>query len=79
MAARPGIARTTSTTRGHGSLGSDDLKVTDLVDAPHACCICCEQLPEWPLGANNPYPVTADGACCNSCNRQVVIPAREDQ
>lgn len=53
------------------------MNITDFTDAPRACCICRDQIPNWPLGANNPEPVTADGACCDSCNRQIVLPARE--
>lgn len=54
------------------------MNISDIVDAPRTCCICFEGLPDWPIGANNPYPVTADGACCDSCNRLIVLPARED-
>ncbi|WP_165692569.1 hypothetical protein [Mycolicibacterium fortuitum] len=53
------------------------MKVSDVTDSPRICCICCEELPDWPCGANNPDPVAADGHCCNSCNENVVTPARE--
>ncbi|WP_301144649.1 hypothetical protein [Mycolicibacterium fortuitum] len=53
------------------------MKVSDVTDSPHICCICREVLPDWPRGANNPDPVTADGHCCNSCNDSIVTPARE--
>lgn len=41
--------------------------------------VCLEPIFEWPVGANNADPVTADGFCCDSCNRQIVIPTREAQ
>lgn len=53
------------------------MNVSDVTDSPHTCCICREKLPDWPCGANNPDPVTADGHCCNSCNENIVTPARE--
>ena len=53
------------------------MNVIDIVAAPRLCCICREELADWPCGANNADPVTADGACCDSCNEVFVIPARE--
>ncbi|MBP2450509.1 hypothetical protein [Mycolicibacterium lutetiense] len=55
------------------------MNVIELVTAPRLCCICGEELADWPCGANNADPVTADGDCCDSCNRIFVIPAREAQ
>lgn len=55
------------------------MNITDIVNAPMLCSICREELSDWPCGANNPDPVTADGACCDSCNKIFVIPAREAQ
>ncbi len=36
------------------------------------CCICGETKEEW---GNNARPI-ARGTCCDSCNREVVLPAR---
>lgn len=55
------------------------MNIADIVTAPRVCCICLELIAEWPVGANNADPVTADGFCCDSCNRQIVIPTREAQ
>lgn len=55
------------------------MTVEAIASAPRTCCICREELADWPCGANNPDPVTADGACCDTCNRILVIPAREAQ
>ena len=53
------------------------MTVNDIVTAPRTCCICRDVLAEWPLGANNPDPVAADGDCCDSCNEHIVLPVRE--
>lgn len=37
------------------------------------CCICGKQFTEY---GNNPWPVKAEGICCNACNLNVVIPTR---
>lgn len=39
------------------------------------CCICGKVMPTGYYG-NNPEPVKTSGACCDECNRNVVIPAR---
>ena len=53
------------------------MNVDDITAAPRTCCICREELADWPYGANNPDPVTADGMCCDSCNQHIVVPTRE--
>jgi len=37
------------------------------------CCICGKEFTEW---GNNPWPIMEEGACCNECNMEKVIPAR---
>lgn len=53
------------------------MNIDDVTTAARTCCICNEELADWPCGANNPEPVTADGHCCNSCNDNIITPARE--
>lgn len=53
------------------------LTIDQIISAQRECCICRCELVDYPLGANNPHPVTADGAACDSCNRLFVVPARE--
>lgn len=38
------------------------------------CCICGN--PILDKFGNNPYPVKAEGRCCDECNWEYVIPAR---
>lgn len=40
------------------------------------CCICGKKF--YGFG-NNPIPVKPNGECCDSCNYNVVIPARLKQ
>lgn len=40
----------------------------------HYSCVICRQ--KFFGYGNNPYPVKNDGIACDSCNAQVVIPAR---
>ena len=37
------------------------------------CCICGKEFEGY---GNNPYPVKDNGACCDQCNNDVVIPKR---
>lgn len=37
------------------------------------CCICGKEIEGY---GNNPYPIKQDGLCCDSCNINIVIPAR---
>lgn len=37
------------------------------------CCICGKQFAEW---GNNPWPLKAEGQCCDLCNMAKVLPAR---
>ena len=37
------------------------------------CCICGKVFEGWGC---NPWPVKQDGECCDTCNREHVLPAR---
>ena len=37
------------------------------------CCICGKEFEGW---GNNPWPVKSSGECCDTCNYEVVLPAR---
>lgn len=39
------------------------------------CIICCKE--EDRDYGNNPWPISEKGDCCETCNRKVVIPARD--
>lgn len=52
------------------------VNVDDIIRAPHTCCICLDEIPDYPIGANNPDPVTTEGQCCDICNWNHVIPQR---
>lgn len=34
------------------------------------CCICGNQILDY---GNNPYPVKANGKCCDDCNKLVIL------
>ena len=43
--------------------------------AEHKCCICGKDF----LGnGHNPWPVKEEDSCCDICNAEAVIPARND-
>ena len=37
------------------------------------CCLCGQEFIGW---GNNPQPLAEEGACCDQCNLERVIPAR---
>lgn len=41
----------------------------------YECCLCGKIFTDW---GNNPYPVNEDpnALCCDSCNMNIVLPAR---
>lgn len=54
------------------------MNVSDIVNGPRTCCICLEELTQWPIGAHNADPVAPLGSeCCDTCNDMFVTPARE--
>lgn len=54
------------------------MNISDILTAPKTCCICLEELTEWPIGVHNADPVAPLGSeCCVTCNDMFVAPARE--
>lgn len=51
----------------------DEGPVEEELEDEHKCCICGEPIEGH---GNNPFPVKAEGDCCDKCNAEVVIPAR---
>lgn len=51
----------------------DEEPVEEELKDKHKCCICGEPIEGH---GNNPFPVKAEGDCCDKCNAEVVIPAR---
>ena len=51
----------------------DEEPVEEELEDEHKCCICGEPIEGH---GNNPFPVKAEGDCCDKCNAEVVIPAR---
>ena len=51
----------------------DEEPVEEELKDEHKCCICGEPIEGH---GNNPFPVKAEGDCCDKCNAEVVIPAR---
>ena len=49
--------------------------IRDLMNQNRAneCCICGKTFTGY---GNNPWPVMSNGKCCDSCNFEVVLPAR---
>jgi hypothetical protein len=45
----------------------------EVVKKAKICCICGKEFTEW---GNNPWPIKEEGTCCDTCNRDFVIPAR---
>lgn len=51
----------------------EESPVEEELEDEHKCCICGEPIEGH---GNNPFPVKAEGDCCDKCNAEVVIPAR---
>ena len=51
----------------------DEEPVEEELEDEHKCCICGGPIEGH---GNNPFPVKAEGDCCDKCNAEVVIPAR---
>ena len=54
-------------------VAKDEEPVEEELEDEHKCCICGEPIEGH---GNNPSPAKAEGACCDKCNAEVVIPAR---